>query len=1276
MLGPDVEKWRADTVMRSFESDRSPISSKQNRYDTFANGSDSVDKTKHKLHGAESTPGTASFWSRLLFSYANPMMNAGNLRQLNNEDLWELEGENSSAAAFNDFVVHYDRHDKSILKAMLSTYGGRFLLCGLAMLFTTACNVFAPAVLNHVITVFAAPDIDMYSLAVWLGAFFASRLVNAVVMTHTRFYLELVALRLTVSLKALLFRKAMRRSIQSRGESKAVDISNLFSSDVDNMLWAAFQVNTLWITPIQITAVMYMLYNVIDLAAFAGLAVIAVSILVGFILAKLSGDEFEDIMKYKDDRMKTIKEVFNAIQVVKLNAWEDKFIDKIHNLRATELSAVKRFMYLGALNIFVLWTSPLAVSVVSFAVYAIVMEKVLTAAKVFTAIALFNAIRYPLRDLPTVIQSCIQAKISLNRFADYLALDEFTPSNVTRDDPTQPDDVVMSISDGSFGWDKETTLLNNVNLSVKKGDFVVIHGAVGSGKSSLCSALLGEMDKLSGSVFVRGRVAYYSQQTWIQNMTIRDNILFGFPYNKDKYQRVIAACGLVPDLQQFPGGDSTEIGQKGVNLSGGQKARVCLARACYSDADVLLLDSPLAAVDAIVQNQIFGDCICNLLADKTVVLVTHSTDIIASGAANMKVLMESGKLTTTRQDANCPRSSYLLKYSAQDESNHEQEIDIGNKDVGRLVNDEEREEGRVSTEVFSNYFNSLGGLKVCIFLFAVQTLWQVFQIGSDVWLSHWTDQQNDSYNEDMTEYNVKVYAWLGAGAAVMVLVRSTTVAVVGLRASRHLFDNMTVSLLKAPLRFFDANPIGRIVNRYGDDMAAVDSMIPFAFGGFLAMFFVTVCQLATAVYTMNFLAVLIIPLVWMYVKAANFYLAPSREISRLWKISSSPVLSHVTQSEEGVVVIRSFGQETVDRMVAENFIRNDVNSKSWFAETVVSQWFELRMQLIGCGVIFLVVSGLVYLRNILSPGIVGLAFTYALNVDSSLSSLVQSWSWVEIQMVSPERILEYGSIPAEGSKRPLVIEPDAVWPQSSSVQFQDVVFNYKEGGAPVLKGLSFSIQNNEKIGIVGRTGAGKSSLTMALFRINELVSGKIIIDGIDIASMPLRTLRSNLSIIPQSPVLFKGALRAYMDPFDEFTDSDIWSVLEKVGMKEQVAALENQLAYELSENGENFSVGERQMLCMARALLTRSRIVVMDEATASIDHTTEKKLQEVINHEFRYATVLTIAHRLGTVLNSDRIMVLSDGRVVEFDTPQNLAKNENGIFYELAKEGGCLDRLQ
>ncbi|KAL4124328.1 hypothetical protein PRIC2_010165 [Phytophthora ramorum] len=999
---------------------------------------------------------SASLLSRLFLSYADEMMATGNARQLDQDDLLELDDDSRSAVAYAHFRRHYDQQGQSIVRTIVHGYGWTFLLCGLAWAFTTACLLFAPVVLHHVIDTFAAPEMDMASLGVWLAAFFASRLANALVTPHVDFQVQLMMFRMAVSLRALLFEKTMWRSIQSRSDDKAVDIANIYTSDIQRIIQCANQINALWILPIQIGVVVYMLYNVLGLAAFAGLVVIALSMLVAFFFTKKTNGSYKDLMNHKDERMKRVKEVFGAIQIVKFNAWEGKFEQKLLAVRELELSALSRFVYAMCGTIFVMWASPLFVSTVSFAVYTLVMDQVLTAAKVFTAIALFNSLRDPLRDFPSVIQQCLQSKISLDRMSNYLALHEVDPSNVSRDDQSVPTNVAALIEQGTFTWNADASpVLSDANLTVKKGDFVVVHGSVGSGKSSLCSALLGELEKIDGKVFVSGKVAYYSQQPWIQNMT-----------------------------------------------------------------------------------------------------------------------------------------------------------------------------------------------------------------------------KGNTFDASRTQYNMTVYALLGGGSALMVLARAVTVATAGLRASRDLFVRLTHGLLHAPLRFFDANPIGRIVNRFGGDITYVEIDIPFDIGSLLVSVFFTFCQLATAIYIVQILIVFIIPLGYLYIKFAKFYIMPSREISRLLKVASSPVLSHISQSEEGVTTIRAFGSDCVDQAIAENFWRNDVNARAWFCDFVVLTWFQLRMELIGCGVVMAVVSCLVYLHDFLSPGLVGVAFTYALSIDSRLARIVRIWSWLEIEMVSPERIMTYASIPPEGSQRPLVIQPDASWPRSSTLQFQDVVFNYKQGGEPVLKGLSFNIHNNEKIGIVGRTGAGKSSLTMALFRINELVSGRILIDGVDIATMPLRTLRSSLSIIPQSPVLFKGTLRAYMDPFDEFTDAEIWSALEKVDMKAQVSALEGQLTYELSENGENFSVGERQMLCMARALLTRSRIVVMDEATASIDHATEKKLQRMINEDFRDATVLTIAHRLGTVLDSDRIMVLNAGRVVEFDSPRELVKDGSGVFYELAKEGGYLDQLQ
>ncbi|KAF1319126.1 Abc transporter c family member 5, partial [Globisporangium splendens] len=1226
---------------------------------------------------ATKTP--SSILSRLLFSHATPVMELGNTRQLNHEDLSPVDGETRAASASAAFEAQYNKHS-STTWALVHTYGGIFGLCGLARVFSAACALLAPLVLNYVVTAIGAPELDTTTLSIWLGCFFASRLANAIASAHANFYLEVAAMQITVALRTLLFKKAMRRSIQSKNDQQTVDMVNLFTTDMTSIQWAASQVNNLWILPFQIAVTIYMLYTMIGAAAFAGLAVIGGSMVVSFVFSKYMRDAFNEMMARKDDRMKVIKEVFAAIQIVKFNAWELKFFDKIASARARELACVKRVLYIGAGQVFALWASPVLVSSASFAVYTLVMHQTLTAAKVFTAIALFNALRDPLRDMPGVIEACIHAKVSLDRMAQFLHVSERDPDSICRDGASQPSDVAVDITEASFGWSREVALLKNVNTTVKKGDLVVVCGSVGGGKSSLCAALLGEMEKLSGSVFVRGRVAYYSQQPWIQNMTIRDNILFGNHFDRQKYEAVIDACGLRTDLAQFPGGDLTEIGEKGINLSGGQNARVSLARACYSDADVFILDSPLAAVDTVVQSEIFSKCICGLLGKKTIVLVTHSVSIIDSAAVNCKILVENGEVQVERRSITTDRTRYaaLASSPASDSGNHAHKLEHEDAEkllVGRLVSEEAREDGRVAGYVFLEYFHALGGISVCLVVLIVQALWQGFQISSGLWLSHWTGEEVSSNHVDTTNYNMQVYALLGAGSVLMVLLRVLTISIVGLRASRYLFNGMTRSLLRAPLRFFDTNPIGRLLSRYSDDFTAVDIYIPFAYGGLLGTAFSTICQLATAMYMVNFLGVLVVPLVYLYAKVGKFYLAPSREVSRLRKVVMAPVLGHATQCERGVVTIRAFGSQYVQHLVSVAHNLTDRDTTVWLAEATTNQWFQVRMQLLGCGMLIVIVSALVSLHDYLSPGLVGLVFTYALSVDSGLSTVVRTWSRMEILMVSPERILEYVSVPPEGSQKPLTIEPPTQWPRQGTITFDNVVFSYKEGAPAVLKGLSFDIKSNEKIGIVGRTGAGKSSLTMALFRINELGAGRILIDGEDISTMPLRSLRSKLSIIPQSPVLFKGTLRAYMDPFDEFTDAEIWSAFEKVEMKEQIGALENQLSYELSENGENFSVGERQMLCMARALLTQTRIVVMDEATASIDHATEKKLQTMIDRDFKDATVLTIAHRLATVLDSDRIMVLSDGNVVEFDSANNLVQNPKGVFYELAREGGYLDQL-
>ena len=489
-----------------------------------------------------------------------------------------------------------------------------------------------------------------------------------------------------------------------------------------------------------------------------------------------------------------------------------------------------------------------------------------------------------------------------------------------------------------------------------------------------------------------------------------------------------------------------------------------------------------------------------------------------------------------------------------------------------------------------------------------------------------------------------------------------------------MFENMTESLLHAPMSFFDANPLGRQLNRYSDDVTNVDVRLPFAFGTVLATLFSVSATLFTAAALTRFLGVLIIPIIYIYLKLGGYYLSSARELQRLLKVTQSPVLESVSETVDGVSVIRAFNSSS--RFIMQNEGVVDTNNMSQFASFAVAEWFAMRMQLLG-GLILIVISvSLTLLRDSLSAGTIGLAFNYALMVDAGMETLIQAWAAIEMSMVSPERIAEYINLDSEAAYEVPETEPKASWPEKGSVKFENVSFRYKVGGDLVLKDMSFESKSAEKIGIVGRTGAGKSSLTMALFRINEICAGKITIDGVDISKLGLRTLRSRLSIITQAPVLFKGTLRTYLDPFDQYTDDQLWSSLRKVGMADDVSNLEGKLDAALEANGENFSVGERQLLCMARALLSSARVVIMDEATASIDQKTDEMLQRVIRTEFVNSTVITIAHRLDTVLDADRIMVLDAGRIVELDSPKALVAKGRGHFFDLAKEGGYLEKMQ
>uniref|UniRef100_A0A8C5SKT9 ABC-type glutathione-S-conjugate transporter n=1 Tax=Laticauda laticaudata TaxID=8630 RepID=A0A8C5SKT9_LATLA len=886
------------------------------------------------------------------------------------------------------------------------------------------------------------------------------------------------------------------------------------------------------------------------------------------------------------------------------------------------------------------------VSVATFAVYVMVDEdNILDAQKAFTSIALFNILRFPLGMFPLTLSSMVQF-LSRN-----ILMFPFLPLPA----------CAVKFHEASFAWNQDSDVtIKDITLEIAHGSLVAIVGSVGSGKSSLISAMLGEMENIKGHINIQGSMAYVPQQAWIQNATLKDNIIFGSSLDETRYQQVLEACALHPDLKLLPGGDLTEIGEKGINLSGGQKQRVSLARAVYSNADIYLLDDPLSAVDAHVGRHIFDKVLGpeGLLQNKTRILVTHNLSFLAQ--VDDIVVLEAGTVTERGSYstllANSGSFAQLLNtYGNQQDNIHEEEA------MGKVIT---IAKDTVKLFTYLRYFRAIGwGLSICILIGNIGQAASF--IGFNLWLSDWTNDalhyQNETYpvTRDM---RVGIYGTLG-----LFLLIATGLASFGtIRASRVMHEQLLSNILRVPMSFFDSTPTGRIVNRFAKDIFTVDETIPISLRSWMNCFFMILSTLVIICIATPYFAIITLLLGILYYFILQFYVATSRQLRRLDSVTRSPIYSHFGETVSGLSVIRAFGHQ--ERFLQHNEKIVDVNQKSVYSWLVSNRWLAVRLELVGNLTVFFAALLAVFVKNSLNSGIVGLSISSAMNITQTLNWLVRMTSELETNIVAIERLNEYTEIKNEA---PWVTtqRPPSQWPNNGEITFIDYKVRYRPELELVLDGINCDIKGTEKIGVVGRTGAGKSSLTNCLFRILEAAGGKILIDGLDIATLGLHDLREKLTIIPQDPILFSGTLRMNLDPFDQYSDEDIWHTLELAHLKSYVQALPEGLSSPVSEGGENLSVGQRQLVCLARALLRKSKILILDEATAAVDMETDHLIQETIRSEFANCTVITIAHRLHTIMDSHRVLVLQEGKIVEFDNPEELLQQQ-GIFAGMAREAG------
>ncbi|XP_070558765.1 ATP-binding cassette sub-family C member 9-like [Ptychodera flava] len=891
----------------------------------------------------------------------------------------------------------------------------------------------------------------------------------------------------------------------------------------------------------------------------------------------------------------------------------------------------------------------------------------------------------------------------------------FTPDSsvieTTLKESDVPEDIALQITDGAFSWnpDGSEDVLNNINIQICVGSLVMVIGLVGSGKSSLLSAILGEMTTTSGMVqFNRKKnsVSYVPQKPWIQNATLRDNILFGEMFNHERYSAVIAACALQPDIDILPAGDMTEIGERGINLSGGQKQRISMARAMYRKTDTLLLDDPLSALDVHVGSHLVENGIMDMLVreGKTVILATHQLQYLHF--ANKVVLMDDGKVSkegnlkeiqlhdpdlfaawqeTLRVLSESERDSEsdderLL--SAEDErlefrqrvcSKEIQEKLSRNANgfVGALIEKEERLTGSVSWRVYRTYAKAVKYPLVAL-IFSLLAAQVSFYAASSFWLSTWSEAGVDIGNKTKGELDEESrYYRIGYTALTVSFVGF----VVALYAAEIMFSILAANrihlallrnIIHAPMRFFDTTPIGRILNRFSYDTEDIDQKLWFAIINVLDVAASSLAGLVVNAIVTPVFIVAVAPLFVVYFLIQKYYLATTRELQRLDNITRSPIFAHFTETLGGLPIIRAYRDERRFRKRIQQTIDSNATARLYFFSSF--HWSAIRLDLLSSSVVL--ISGLGSLiscvQGLIQPSWVGLALNYALGMCGELKWMLRKFAECETSMNALERVEHYTNIQPEEYRG--TYTPSPGWPDKGNIRFEDVSVRYAADQEPVLKDVNVNFRAGEKIGICGRTGSGKSSLTLALFRIIDTFKGRIVIDGIDISRVPLLTLRERLVIIPQDPVLFAGTIRFNLDPQYKKTDDEIWEALAVAQLKGIVSKLDNRLDSDVSEEGDNFSVGQRQLFGLARAFLRNAKIVVMDEATTSIDVKTDAILQSVISTAFTDMTVLTIAHRISTVLDSDSVLVLSEGKAVEFDSPKKLQNQDGSEFGLLVKK--------
>ncbi|XP_071816985.1 ATP-binding cassette sub-family C member 9-like isoform X2 [Apostichopus japonicus] len=1105
--------------------------------------------------------------------------------------------------------------------------------------------------------------------------------------------------RVSPSYECMIYKRLLSLSshLIGSGEVTVGEVTNHLAQDTFCLEQFIMQVHSSWTTPLRIAVSMFLLYRELGSASAVAMAMMFLSIPLQFSLGQLTAKYKSKVMGTRDSRIKRSGEMLQSIRYLKLSSWEESFCNSIEKIRGEELKGLSKMQTVFIGRKLLASAVPIIVSAMVFALYSYLSGKPLTPDSAFFALTIIQQTQLPLTNFSLFFESLASTTVSVNRLAAFF---KHSQINKTNKQATLNTLNAIELLGGNFTWGSETNqvILHNINIQIPKGKLTMIIGPVGSGKSSLLSAMLGEMTSVTGSVRFYHKlpqIAYSAQKAWILNASLQKNITLGDDLKSDRYFKTLRASALEPDIAILPAGDQTEIGEKGVNISGGQQQRVSIARTLYSERDIILMDDPLSALDVHVGRHVFQEGIMKTLCNqgKTVVLVTHQIQYIND--ADQVILMDKGRVKFSgtpsqlqleepyvisvlensrsitkemqiKPSSNVKSSERGGRKMKSDISQRRNNCKVADGEKARLIKPEERKRGRIAWSVYVYYIMKCGLILVGTVV-STRVIDASLILTSQFWLSNWSESTTRyEPDEDPTEYYVIGFIILSGFGVISSGFATTAVVYTAYTASRRLHKTVLRNISRLPLRFFDVTPVGRILNRLSQDTMQLDELMVRWVEGFISTSTAVLITLITNVIIFPPICLSFLPLGFIFHRILLIFLGPARDLKRFESVHRSPYLSLASETVNGVESIRAY---RVERDLFNKFCKQvDKHYVVNLYSRLASVWVTLRLAYLAAAIsacisVCVVVASL-FLR--LEPSLVGLAIAVSLSLPNDLQRWMQVFAQLEIGMNAVERQKYYSEMKSENYEGK---EPPFYWLCEGSINIQDITVKYDEYLEPALRNVSFTIKAGQKIGICGRTGSGKSTLILCLLRMLTPENGRILIDDIDIATIPLATLRRRIAIIPQDPTLFSGTVRNCLDMENKSNDEEIWRALDLTKMKDKIVSLKDGLDSVIDFGGSNFSLGEKQLLCLARAVIRNSQIIIMDEATASIDIETDDTVRKLVGKLFQNKTVITVAHRLSSIMDADVIIVLSNGAIAESGSSVTLLSKQNSIFSSMVRDG-------